>query len=168
MLIGCGGGSMSAGGSGGSSSPSPESPSPVAEARCSTGGPEDISGQCRNSPPTMGALEAGGATGVASAAVASLSAPQLNSRPLEVTWQPIADNVSGYMVYFGKTADTANVLVSNLPTNAGLYNPSAPTVTYDSGRDLGLYAGDSACFRIFAYDSTNAISGQPTLVCTVV
>ena len=56
------------------------------------------------------------------------------------------------MVYFGKTADTANVFVSDLPTDSGLIETSAPTVTYGSVRDLGLYAGDTVCFRIYAYD----------------
>ena len=44
------------------------------------------------------------------------------------------------MLYFGNTADNANVLVSDLPTDSGLLDPSAPTVTYDSVRDLGLCA----------------------------
>ena len=60
------------------------------------------------------------------------------------------------MVYFGKTTDTANVFVSDLPANSGLFNPQAPAVTYDSARDLGLCAGDSVCFRIFAYDAARA------------
>ena len=72
------------------------------------------------------------------------------------------------MVYFGRTADTANVFASDLPTNSGLLDPSAPAVTYDSARDLGLYAGDSVCFRIYAYDLARALSDQSNLVCTAV
>ena len=72
------------------------------------------------------------------------------------------------MVYFGKTADTANVFVSDLPTDSGLIDPSAPVVIYDSVRDLGLYAGDSVCFRIHAYDLARALSDLSTLVCTAV
>jgi hypothetical protein len=74
--------------------------------------------------------------------------------------------VSGYMVYFGRTAATTNVLVSDLPTNSGLFNPSAPAITYDSARDLGLYVGDTACFRVYGYDSARALLNQPALVCT--
>ena len=72
------------------------------------------------------------------------------------------------MVYFSNTVETANVLVSDLPTDSGLLDPSAPTVTYDSVRDLGLYAGDTVCFRIDAYDQARTLVGQVFLGCSAV
>jgi hypothetical protein len=72
------------------------------------------------------------------------------------------------MVYFGKTADTANVFVSDLPTDSGLFDPNAPTVSYDSLRDLGLYVDDTVCFRIYAYDLARTLVGQASLGCSAV
>ena len=72
------------------------------------------------------------------------------------------------MVYFGNTADNTNVFVSDLPTDSGLLDPSAPTVTYDSVRDLDLYAGDTVCFRIYAYDLAHVLIDQASLGCSAV
>jgi hypothetical protein len=110
---------------------------------------------------TMGALEIGGSTGTS---FASLSGTQTTTRSLTVNWQPAGTGTSGYMVYFGKTADTANIFVSDL--SAGRFNPSAPSISYNTARDLGAYPGDSVCFRIYAYDSSRALSSQSTLVCS--
>jgi hypothetical protein len=115
----------------------------------------------------MGALEASDGAASTAALVTAGSIPQTASRALQVSWQPLA-NASGYMVYFGKTPDSANVLVSDLPANSGLTNPSAPEIIYDAARDLGLYVGDAACFRIYGYDSARALLDPSTLVCTTV
>jgi hypothetical protein len=116
----------------------------------------------------MGALEAAGTVGAAASAVAaSQSAAPAPTHPLQVTWQPLGDSVSGYLVYFGRTTESANVLVSDLSTDAGPFDPSAPAVTYDAARELGLYPGDTACFRIHAYDVAHVLLDQSTFVCTV-
>ena len=159
LLIGCGGGLSGPG----------QDSTVVSFAQCSGGlAAQDLAGQCRTVPPTMGALETSDGTGTAGASIASFDVAQTASRSLQISWQPLDNNASGYMVYFGKTADTANVFVSDLPADSGLIDSSAPTVTYDSARDLGLYAGDSVCFRIHAYDLARALSDLSTLVCTAV
>ena len=173
VLLGCGG-SLS----GGSSSPEPPPTSstpesPPASAQCaSTQGlaPQDITGQCRSAPTTMGALEIGSGSTAGAQAIASgtSAAPNTASGLLQITWQPFGTPAAGYMVYYGRTAETASVLVSDLPASAGLFDPATPSVTYDSARDLGLYAGDSACFQIFAYDAARALSSESTVVCTTV
>ena len=116
----------------------------------------------------MGALEASDGTNTALVSVKSLAVSQTVSRMLQVSWQPFGNDTAGYIVYFGNTADNANVLVSDLPTNSGLLDPSAPTVTYDSVRDLGLYASDTVCFRIDAYDLARTLVGQVFLGCSAV
>ncbi|MCR4301748.1 MAG: hypothetical protein NUV51_09065 [Sulfuricaulis sp.] len=127
-----------------------------------------MSGQCRATPPTMGALEAIDDTGVVGASVVSLAIVQSASRSLQVSWQPYGNNTAGYLVYYGTTANAVNVLVSDLSLNSGLFNPSAPSVTYDSVRDLGLYAGDTVCFSIYAYDSARTVIGQIFLGCRAI
>jgi hypothetical protein len=142
------------------SEPTPEpEPTPIA---CSSTGlaATDLAGQCRAAPTTMGALEIGSSSG---SSFASLTATQTATSSLRVSWQPLGTDTSGYMVYFGKTAETANVFVSDL--SAGRFNPGAPSISYNAARDLGLYAGDSVCFRIYAYDSARALSGKSTVVC---
>jgi hypothetical protein len=98
--------------------PSPTNPtgSPVATlpptAVCTGTGlaPEDLSGQCRTLPTTMGALEANeGVLAAASFATAPNASPALR-----LNWQSLGDQASGYLVYVGSSTATANVLVSNL------------------------------------------------------
>ena len=152
--------------------PSPEPTSPTPEPtviECGSGlAAQDLAGQCRASPPTPGALEAVAETSAAGITVASLTVSQTAARVLQVGWQPFGDNASGYLVYYGTTADTANALVSDLPTNSGLINPAAPSVTYDSVRDLGLYVGDTVCFRIHAYNSARTVIAEAFLGCSAI
>jgi hypothetical protein len=128
----------------------------------------DLAGQCRAVSPTPGAFEASDGTSTAEASVVSFAVAQSPSSSLQVSWQPFGNNTAGYMVYYGTTADTVNVLVSDLALNSGLYNASAPSVTYDSVRDLGMYAGDTVCFRIYAYDLARTFVGQVSLDCRVI
>jgi hypothetical protein len=127
-----------------------------------------LSGQCRAVPPTPGALEAIAGTGTAGISVASLSVSQTASRLLQVSWQPFGNNASGYMVYYGQTADSATALISDLSTGSGLINSSAPTVTYNSVPDLGLYVGDTVCFRIHAYDLAHTVIAETFLGCSAI
>lgn len=162
-LVGCGG-SLS----GGSSSAGSTNSSSPGSAQCADSSglaSQDLAGQCRGTSLTMGALEvdagAASAAGIQAAAGTSVTAAPGS---LQIAWQPIGNTAAGYMVYYGRTADTASVLVSDVPTS-GLTNPAAPSVTYDPARDLGLFAGDTACFRIFAYDMARALSSESTVVC---
>jgi hypothetical protein len=144
-----------------------QEPSPVVQ--CSSGlAALDMAGQCRGVSPTPGALEANDGTSLAGASVVSLAVVDSASSSLQVSWQPFGNNTAGYMVYYGTTADTVNVLVSDLALNSGLYDASAPSVTYDSMRDLGMYTGDTACFRIHAYDPARTIVGQVYLACRTI
>jgi hypothetical protein len=168
VLVGCGGGL-----SGGSSSPASSTPESTPSAQCATPqelDSQDVAGGCRSAPTTMGALEVGSGSpaGAQTIATAVSATPNTPSGFLQVTWQPIGTAAAGYVVYYGRTAETASVLVSDLPTSAGHFDPATPSVTYDSARDLGLYAGDSACFKIFAYDVARALSSESTVVCTTV
>jgi len=151
----------------------PQEPSdPIQEpslVQCDSGlAARDLVGQCRTVSPTPGALEANDGTSTAGASVVSLAVAQSASSSLQVSWQPFGNNTAGYMVYYGTTAATVNVLVSDLALNSGLYDASGPSVTYDSARDLGMYAGDTVCFRIYAYDPARAIVGQIALGCITI
>jgi hypothetical protein len=128
---------------------------------------QDLAGQCRGTTLTMGALEIDRSASAATAAVsASLGAgTNTASATLTISWQPAANDAAGYMVYYGSTAETASVLVSDLPADGSSVDPAAPSVTYDSTRDLGLYAGDPVCFRIFPYDASRSLSSESQLVC---
>lgn len=150
------------------SEPSPPPPE-ASVVECGSGmAARDLSGQCRASPPTPGALEAIDVTNVAMASVQSIAVAQSASQLVQISWQPFGNNTAGYMVYYGTSANTVNVLVSDLSLNSGLINPSAPSVTYDSVRNLGLYAGDTVCFRIDAYNSARTILEQVSLGCRAI
>ncbi len=83
-----------------------------------------------------------------------------------LSWAPSSGTVQGYRVYYGQQGSTADQLVSDLPLNSGLIQPSAPKVTLDSAADLGLAPGQEACFRIRAYNNAGTSSfSQP--VCSV-
>jgi len=180
LLVGCGDGLIGPSsltgsdivtGDGSLSAPpvSPQDPTVVSSTQCGSGlAAHDLTGQCRAVPATPGALEASDGTSVAGLSVVPLAVPQAASRLLQVSWQPFGNDTSGYVVYFGKTADTTNVLVSDLPTDSGLFDPSAPTVTYNSVRDLGLYSGDTVCFRIYAYNLARTLVGEVSLGCSMV
>ncbi len=75
-----------------------------------------------------------------------------SSVPLTLSWNRSAQKVLGYLVYYGSSAGQTDTLATDLSVQSGLLDPSAPGVTFDSGPDLGLYAGDSVCFRIQAYN----------------
>lgn len=144
-----------------------QEPSPVVQ--CGSGlAALDLAGQCRTASPTPGALEANDGTSIAGASVLSLAVAESASSSLHVSWQPFGTNTAGYMVYYGATAETVNVLVSDLALNSGLYDASAPGATYDSVPDLGMYAGDTVCFRIHAYDPARTTVGQIYLDCRVI
>lgn len=145
-----------------SAPPQEPTPPPAAppSASCGSGmAARDLSGQCRASPPTPGALEAIDGTNVTMASVQSLAVAKSASQLVQVNWQPFGSNTTGYTVYYGTSANTVNVLVSDI---------NATSVTYDSVRDLGLYAGDTVCLRIDAYNSARTVVDQISLGCRVI
>ncbi len=72
---------------------------------------------------------------------------------LALSWLPTSD-VSGYIIYYGPTEDTATTVASTLPIESGHFNPSSPSIEYNAGFDLGLDHGASVCFRIRSYNDT--------------
>jgi hypothetical protein len=140
-----------------------------ATAQCTSAGiaAQDLAGQCRSVPTAMGALEA--TAGPATAATATLlELAPLGSRTIQVSWPPLRSSTASYTIYFGRTAETANVLISDLPPGSGLFDPRAPAVTIDPTRELGLSPGDTACFRISGHDLDEATTNEIALTCTTV
>jgi uncharacterized repeat protein (TIGR02543 family) len=111
----------------------------------------DLSGQCRSSPASPGALEA----------------IDPGTSPILVTWSPYPGSASGYIIYYGPTSTTATNRASDVPIGSTNFDPSAPTVSYQA-QDLGLSPGDAVCFQIFAYDTAHALYNWSEVQCTVV
>ena len=70
---------------------------------------------------------------------------------LILSWEPNPDDISGYIVSFSPTAETATTNLSFLPLSGDIINPLAPSAEYDMRYDLGLSPGDNVCFRLRAY-----------------
>lgn len=87
---------------------------------------------------------------------------------LQLAWQPNRDEVAGYRVYYGPTADDATTQASDLPLASRYLNAQAPAVVYNAQRDLGLIAGQDVCFRLRAYNAQGRLSAWSTPVCTTV
>ncbi len=68
-------------------------------------------------------------------------------------WSANSDTIDGYVVYYGPTPESAVIPVSIRPVNQAGFNPKQPSVSFDAARDLGLNAGDNACFRLRAYQN---------------
>ena len=73
---------------------------------------------------------------------------------LEVSWPPNPESISGHLVYYGPTEDTATTVASDLPVTSSNFNPQAPSVKYNAALDLGLNSGSNVCFRIRAYNNS--------------
>jgi hypothetical protein len=143
--------------------------------QCSSGGPADLSGACRNTAAlTPGALEAIGSQMVsANASLGVIVAPQQTSDgsvadTLNINWSPYSESVSGYLVYYGATPETATTLASDLPSGTSNFDASAPSISYQPLQDLGLSTGDTVCFRIQAYDTAQVPYDWAEVQCTVV
>lgn len=131
-------------------------------------GPADLSGVCRSSTPTMGALEANEAG--TTTAVSNETATQLvqSGSTLNIAWSPYPGIAAGYFVYYGPTVDTAITLASDLQIGIANFNPSAPSISYETMLDLGLNIGNAVCFRILAYDSSLVPYDWSEVQCTIV
>ena len=141
--------------------------------QCSSGGPADLSGACRNTAAlTPGALEAIGSQ-VASVNVSLggfVAVQQTSDRSiadtLNINWSPYPESVSGYLVYYGSTPETATTLASDVPSDASNFDASAPSISYQPLQDLGLSNGDTVCFRIQAYDTAGVPYDWAEVQCT--
>jgi len=91
---------------------------------------------------------------------------QQNTKLL-LSWEPNPDDISGYIVSFGPTAETATTNLSYLPLSDGIINPLAPSAEYDMRYDLGLLPSDNVCFRRRA-DNRMDKSDMAEAVCSVI
>lgn len=128
----------------------PVAVSPVTQCSGSGLATTDLSGQCRASAPTPGALVA----------------IDPSTFPIVVTWSPYSGSASGYIIYYGPSSTTATNLASDVPIGTANFDPAAPTVSYQA-QDLGLSPGSAVCFQIFAYDTAHALYNWSEVQCTV-
>jgi hypothetical protein len=87
---------------------------------------------------------------------------------IRINWQPNTDPVAGYVVYYGPTPDTATTTAAELPVTNTAFNAVAPSVSFNAGQDLGLRDGQSVCFRLRAYNSSNTLSDWSAPACGVI
>lgn len=87
---------------------------------------------------------------------------------LQLVWQPNADNVAGYRVYYGDNAEQATNQASDLAVTATNFNAQAPYVIYNAQRDLGLASGNNVCFRLRAYDQSGTLSDWSAPACATI
>lgn len=69
---------------------------------------------------------------------------------IALSWVPSIDPVSGYVIYYGPTPQTAVNRAVQLPATA-LEDSESPSYSFNAGIDLGLSEGESVCFRLTSY-----------------
>jgi len=87
------------------------------------------------------------------------------SHQITLKWSPSSGHVNGYLVYYGPTASQASAQISDLSVSSPGFNPQAPSVKFDTWRDLNAQPGDNICFRIRAYGATG-LSAWSSAVCS--
>jgi len=109
----------------------------------------------------------GGVSNSATVSIAIGAAPpppgDLGQRTL--LWDPSTGTVSGYRIYLGNSANGTLVMLSEVMANQPGFDAAEPAVTYDVSEDLGLSAGDTACFRVLAFNSYGS-SAKSDAACT--
>jgi len=104
----------------------------------------------------------GGSTGGGSTG-GSTGGSSITSIPLGVSWDPNADTVLGYRIYYGLNASSAvsnadngssaNLLATKSIADSG-FNPTAPSLSIDAmDAPINASTGDQVCFSIVAYNS---------------
>jgi hypothetical protein len=76
--------------------------------------------------------------------------------PIKLSWDANApsDMVLGYRVYLGPSEDAMGmVMVDDVAVDSPTFDPATPGATYDAWGDFRLRIGDTACFRLTAYNS---------------
>jgi hypothetical protein len=61
-----------------------------------------------------------------------------------LNWMPSPGEIDGYIIHSGPTPETADVILMQTPSTS---------IVIDVAADLGLAPGDTACFRIKAYNA---------------
>jgi hypothetical protein len=76
--------------------------------------------------------------------------------PIRLSWDANApsDMVLGYRIYYGASDDAASmVMVDDVTVDSPTFDPAMPGSTYDAWADFRLRLGDTACFRLTAYNA---------------
>ena len=96
---------------------------------------------------------------------------QIGSTPtntaMTVNWHPNADPVDGYILYFGATADTVTTEITKVTNSSTNFDPTAPSLQFDTWYDFGLVPGDNVCFKLQAYNASGISSLSPA-VCSAI
>ncbi|MFN0253926.1 MAG: Ig-like domain-containing protein [Kofleriaceae bacterium] len=90
--------------------------------------------------------------------------------PIRLSWLPNApsDMVLGYRLFLGASEDaTSMVMVDEVTVDSPAFDPAMPGATYDAWNDFRLRLGDTACFRLTAYNAAGE-SDFSNAVCKVV
>lgn len=135
----------------------------------STGGESALEGTTSGDAGAGGTSggDAGGTIPGGTASGDTRSEPSTAATLLKLSWQPNADFVAGYLVYYGSRADDTPALASDLRVGSSDFSAQAPSVTYDPAR-LGFPAGAQICFRVRAYNDARAVSDWSTAACEVI
>ncbi len=89
---------------------------------------------------------------------------------IKLAWDPNApgDNVLGYRLFLGATEDaTTMMMVDEITVDQVGFDPAMPAISYDAWADFRLRLGETACFRMTAYNSAGE-SGFSNAACKVV
>jgi hypothetical protein len=108
--------------------------------------------------------DADGDSAVGSVAIDVQCTPCSNPAVMRLSWLANPEVVDGYRVYYGPTAQTTVLELSDLNIVRGDIEASSPAVEYDAEKDLGLANGQQACFRVRAYRAS-AVSGYSNEAC---
>ncbi len=89
-----------------------------------------------------------------------------NNPKLTLSWNSSPEDVLGYTIFFGASADNINRQLSNIPADTVDFDPMAPSMSYMRSDILNLLsAGDNACFKIRSYNDAGQSSfSEP--ICT--
>ncbi len=89
------------------------------------------------------------------------------NRRLVLQWKPNPKAVDGYIVLFGTKKSNTTLQVSDISVRRGTLDRRSPSVVLFTASDLGIGAGDNACFRLQAYNDGGR-SPQSEAVCTTI
>lgn len=95
------------------------------------------------------------------------SADSSENRRLVLQWKPNSKAVDGYIVLFGTKKSNTTLQVSDISVRRGTLDRRSPSVVLFTASDLGIGAGDNACFRIQAYNDAGR-SPQSDAVCKTI
>jgi len=89
---------------------------------------------------------------------------------IKLAWDPNApsDNVLGYRLYLGATEDPVGMMmVDEITIDQMGFDPAAPSIAYDAWSDFHLRLGETACFRMTAFNGAGE-SGFSNAACKLV